>query len=256
MNVTKNLSQLKIQRSFPKKNQKRQKRDMGLLACLAIVLPAILYYLREKNELDKDYPLLKLGAMFPPFLYSAMEHFTLLWDNWKSSWKSLSLLEAVFYLLLCILFASISLVSVLSAIIFGFTEWDNFWYDDFKSYSIFTPSSFVAFAYLLSTSCTFTPELISFTDSGITIFFDLAILLCSIANLIMLLKDELKCCSYFSIVSCTLILVRSLREYFFPSAECKDPSTSWRVFILLSILLLEISIYGLIGLNIRSKIIN
>ncbi|AFN83616.1 hypothetical protein EROM_082020 [Encephalitozoon romaleae SJ-2008] len=242
------LGLYKIRESSEKKNKPSQSQYKGFLAFISMALPMLIYYIFKEHEFDGN-PLLKFLTVLPPLSYSAVEYFTLFRDNWYSDWKSLTILQRMFYFIFNILFAMFSIVSIFSAIIFPFAEWDD--NDGVLANSVFLPSLFVPLPYLLCTSCSLTPELISFIDTGTTICIDLVILSLSIVSLILLSKGP-EHYIYIPTSSLIFILVRSLKEYIFPSSKYLEYIITWRTLIFIVIFLTNVFIYVSVGLSIST----
>lgn len=242
------LGLYKTKESPEKKNKLSQSQYKGFLAFISMAFPILAYHIFKEDRLDENL-LLKFIIVLFPLSYSAVEYFILFRDNWDSDSKSLTMLQRMFYFIFSALFAIFSIISIFSAIIFPFADWDN--NDGALANSVLLPSLFVPLSYLLCTSCSLTPELISFTDTGVTIWIDLVILSLSIVSLILFPK-ELEHYIYIPISSLIFILVRSVKEYIFPSSKCLESTITWRTFVLIVIFLINVFIYALVGLNIST----
>ncbi|UTX43878.1 DUF2463 domain-containing protein [Encephalitozoon hellem] len=228
----------------PKKNKPLHSQSKGFLAFISIVFPILMYYVFKEDEFGERF-FLKLVILLFPLSYSAAEYFILFHKNWESNWKPLTLLQRMPYLILNIFFLIFSAVSIFSIIVLSLAEWD----DQTLENSIILPSLFVSPTYLLSTSCSFTPELISFTDSITTAFLDLLILSSSMVSLLLWYRES-EHYVYISATSSLFILARSLKEHFFPSSEYPESTVTWRTFVLIVICLTNVLLYSWVGLNI------
>ncbi|KAG5858487.1 DUF2463 domain-containing protein [Encephalitozoon hellem] len=210
-------------------------------APISMVFPIITYLLLEEDTIRYNM-LLKLAIVLPPFLYSGV-HCLIMFNNSRTEQSDSS--STPLSTFLNIIFLLFSIISLLSIIAFPIDEWG-------KDYTIFLsiilPSFFVSSTYLLSTSCTLTRSIFQYTAANTAdILLDLLILLSILASIAAGIALNINVWAWtfcFIILPAILILTRSWREKYLPSAKYNGPTSPWRVAILIIIFLIAIIIYS------------
>ncbi|CAD26158.1 hypothetical protein [Encephalitozoon cuniculi GB-M1] len=206
---------------------------------ICILFPVVISFVL-KETVDNNSPLSKLIIVLFPFLYSAVQHLLLFHGMWASHHRPRGLLSKMPYYSLDFLFLTFGIISALSIIAFTVEKWQGD--DDLLFHAITLPFLIISPTYLLSTSCNPTTGQIQFTDTAITALIDLIILSSYIIGitLTVLFRNRNVCCPFpfiFAFASFILILLRSLKETFFPSKQSSS-SSLWRkgifVFIVIS----------------------
>ncbi|KAG5859427.1 DUF2463 domain-containing protein [Encephalitozoon hellem] len=248
MNVNINVSQLDLTGEHTK--ERKVKLDCWDIiqicaAPISIVLPTIIYLLLEEDIIR--YSILpQLAIVFPPFLYPGIQYFVLFNNNRKEQCESPSKLKYALAFLLNTLFLLFSIISFLSIIALLIDKWDK---DSEIIFSITLPPLFTP-TYLLSTSCSLAQSNFHYTTANtVDILLDLLIFLsqASIITISTFNFVEKVWALFFIILLPILILIRSWREKYLPSAKYSGPTKPWRVATLIVILVSAIIAYDFMG---------
>ncbi|KAG5858468.1 DUF2463 domain-containing protein [Encephalitozoon hellem] len=215
-------------------------------APISTVLPIIICLLLE-GDLIKHKILPKLLILIPPFLYSGIQSLVLFNNNRREQSVSPSTLTSALHSLTNITLLLFSLISLLSIIALSII---NTWGKDVYAFLSAMLPFLLASTYLLSTSCSLAQSNFQYTATNtVDIFLDLLILLSMPASIavIALNINVWALCFVIVLVLPILILIRSWREKYRPSAKYNGPTKLWRVAILIIILVAATIAYGFIG---------
>ncbi|CAD26510.1 hypothetical protein [Encephalitozoon cuniculi GB-M1] len=206
----------------------------------SIALPVLMYYIPEKGQFDQN-PFLKLIAILPPCLYSAVQFPLLFLGNPESSCTPRPALYATLYLLLDASLLAFSAISILSIAAFTTTEWNS---DEVVAVcSTLLPSLLVLPAHLLSTSCALTPGSIGFTDSSVDILIDLLMVSLLAAGLTLNVDESWRFFPYICISSLVLVLAKLLRKSSSMPRRDPAPAPAWRIAAFVLIFGLSMFVY-------------
>ncbi|UTX42313.1 DUF2463 domain-containing protein [Encephalitozoon hellem] len=216
-------------------------------APVSMALPIIICSLLQRNTIHYN-TLPKLAMSFPPFLYSGVHCLIMFNNNRKEQYESPSTLNSALAFLLNILLLLFSAISFLSIILSATKKWNQ----NIKNLlTILVFPFLVPSTYLLSTSCSLAQSNFHYTTTNtLDILLDLLILLSIPASIAIIpifsfwKKVWIPC---FVIILPILILIRSWREKYRPSAKYNGPTKIWRVATLIIILAPAIIAYGFIG---------
>ncbi|CAD25538.1 hypothetical protein [Encephalitozoon cuniculi GB-M1] len=211
----------------------------NILVIMSIVFSMATYLILDKDRFEKN-PLLRFAIILLPLSCSAIQYLFLLYTNWKSNYEPEGTLHKALYYFFNVLLIAFAIISILSIIVLPINGWKG---DDLLS-SIVLPSFFIPPTYLLSTSCCLVPGQIGFTDTGINVLIDILILLCPLVSLV-LIPEEPKYRLIPAILFPVLILIRLLREKYYPSGKSALPTAPWRVAVFVLILIIAVFAYAL-----------
>ncbi|WEL37953.1 DUF2463 domain-containing protein [Encephalitozoon hellem] len=211
---------------------------------ISILIPLILTILHQ-NYIIRDSMLLRLITVLPPCIYSGIQYL-ILFSNIKHHAS-----KSVLHSLLALAFVSFSVILFICAtILLAYYEWSQ---EDFYSFStIFSPLLILP-PYLLSTSCGLAHNNFQYTSTdSIDILLDLLILL-AIPSRIAILELNKNTSQnspqrpiYSTTVFAALLFTRSYTESHPPSAKFMPLLSLWRLFALLSLLLITAASYATI----------
>ncbi|UYI26652.1 DUF2463 domain-containing protein [Encephalitozoon cuniculi] len=214
-----------------------------LVVLISIAFPALLYFIFDKDNFEKN-PCLRLITTLFPLSYLAAQHLLLFHTSWKGNNKPEDTLHKALRYFFSALFITFATIFILSIIILTNDNWSKD--DDPLFFSIVLPSFFIPPTYLLSISCSLVPGQTGFTDTGINILIDVLILLCFIVNFIFM-HEKSKYRLYSAVTFPLLVLVRLLTEKYYPSGKSSLPTTTWRVVAFVLIFILVIYTYTDMG---------
>ncbi|UTX42525.1 DUF2463 domain-containing protein [Encephalitozoon hellem] len=206
---------------------------------ISILIPLILTILHQ-NYIIRDSMLLRLITVLPPCIYSGIQYL-ILFSNIKHHAS-----KSVLHSLLALAFVSFSVILFICAtILLAYYEWSQ---EDFYSFStIFSPLLILP-PYLLSTSCGLAHNNFQYTSTdSIDILLDLLILLyITITAAVFISNQETTWSLYSTIAFAALLFTRSYTESHPPSAKFMPLLSLWRLFALLSLLLITAASYATI----------
>ncbi|KAG5858488.1 DUF2463 domain-containing protein [Encephalitozoon hellem] len=214
-------------------------------ALISMALPIIICLLPEESG-DRLDTLFKLAMSFPPFLCLGIQCLILFDKNIAEQSESPSTLSSALVFLLNTLLLLFSAISLISIIALTIENWDE---DSVVSISLMLPPLFASI-HLLDTSCSLTHSDFHYTTTNTAdILLDLLIFLAVLAStacfVFKTISQTLAFCSI--IVSTILILIRSWREKYLPSAKYEGSVVPWRVAISIIILVIATIIYAIMG---------
>ncbi|UTX42697.1 DUF2463 domain-containing protein [Encephalitozoon hellem] len=217
-------------------------------APISMVLPIIICLLLQEN-LIKYNILPKLAIVLPPLLYSGIQCFVVLFNNNREEQcESPSTLNSVLHSLTSITLLLFSLISLLSIIALSII---NTWGKDVYAFLSAMLPFLLASTYLLDTSCSLTRSNFQYTTANsLDILLDLLIFFFTSASIIANRVSEIDENTYMlasTILPAILILIRSDREKYRPSAKYNGPAKLWRAAIPIIILVSTAIAYGFMG---------
>ncbi|UTX42526.1 DUF2463 domain-containing protein [Encephalitozoon hellem] len=220
-------------------------------APISMVLPSIICLLLKENIIR--YSIFSKLAIVLPLLYSGI-HYLILFNKNRTEQSEpphtalYSLRNITLFLLFATSFIFIILLSVGRD-------------DKIKGLepllSLVLLPLLVLLAYMSSTSCSFTRSNFQYTTTGtVDILLDLLILLSTLAPIAGMVSDVnfIVWTIYFITALPVLILIRSWREKYLPSAKYNGPAKPWRVAIPIIIFLIAIITYIILGICVITHI--
>ncbi|WEL38155.1 DUF2463 domain-containing protein [Encephalitozoon hellem] len=216
-------------------------------APISMVLPIIICLLLQEN-LIKYNILPKLLILIPPFLYSGVHCLIMFNKNRTEQSESPSTLSSALHSLTNITLLLFSLISLLSIIALSII---NTWGKDVYAFLSAMLPFLLASTYLLDTSCSLTRSNFQYTTANsLDILLDLLIFFFTSASIITNRVSEIDENTYMlasTILPAILILIRSWREKYRPSAKYNGPAKLWRAAIPIIILVSTAIAYGFMG---------
>ncbi|KAL7345841.1 DUF2463 domain-containing protein [Encephalitozoon intestinalis] len=177
-----------------------------------ILFPRLIFQIFDKNTFNNSL-LLGFLPFGLPFIHLALMNFRLYRNIDISRYKPPSRSHFIFYMILKFFFLSSSIISIF--LIFFLRNFNDLSISRFSS--VFFPFA-LSTAYLLSISCSFIPGSISFIDSDADAVIDLLLLLSSLSGLFLVRQRKDKS-SFLFIFSFLLVLLRSLKERYYPGKK-------------------------------------